>query len=66
MANKSNWGGVRPPRGPNRFNEREVARAVRGVEATGREAERVQVDPKNGTITVFVRGGKPENKAGAI
>jgi hypothetical protein len=55
MVDKSNRGGVRPPRTTNRFRAGEIARAIRGIESTGREAERVAIDPKKGTITVFVR-----------
>ena len=43
------------PRTPNRFRERELARAVRAAKAAG--CERVEVDPTTGKITVIV-GGK--------
>jgi hypothetical protein len=46
----------RPPRRKNRFNEREVARAGRAGKAIG--AERVEVDPATGKITIFLPTGK--------
>jgi hypothetical protein len=42
------------PRGPGRFRERELARAVRAAKAAG--GERVEVDPNTGKITVIVGG----------
>jgi hypothetical protein len=41
----------RPPRRKNRFNEREVARAGRAGKAIG--AERVEVDPATGKISII-------------
>jgi hypothetical protein len=50
------------PRGPGRFRERELARAVRAARAAG--GERVEVDPKTGKITVIVGGaGEVADKA---
>jgi hypothetical protein len=46
----------RTPRAPNRFRERELARAVRAAKSAG--GERVEIDPTTGKITVIV-GGKP-------
>jgi hypothetical protein len=45
----------RTPRTPNRFRERELARAVRAAKVAG--GERVEVDPHTGKISVIV--GKP-------
>jgi hypothetical protein len=42
------------PRGPNRFSQREISRAIRAVEALGHTAERVEVDPKTGKISVTI------------
>jgi hypothetical protein len=47
---------TRTPRTPNRFRERELARAVRAAKSAG--GERVEIDPATGKITVIV-GGKP-------
>jgi hypothetical protein len=41
-----------PPRQPTRFREREVARAVRAAERAG--ADRVEIDPASGRITVIL------------
>ena len=46
----------RPPRRKNRFNEREVARAGRAGKAIG--AERVEVDPATGKISIILPTGK--------
>ena len=46
----------RPPRRKNRFNEREVARAGRAGLAVG--AERVEVDPATGKISIILPTGK--------
>jgi len=45
-----------PPRRKNRFNEREVARAGRAGKAIG--AERVEVDPATGKISIILPTGK--------
>jgi hypothetical protein len=45
-----------PQRGSNRFNQREITRAIKGVEEAGRTPERIEVDPKTGKITIVVRG----------
>ena len=42
----------RPPRRKNRFNEREVARAGRAGKAIG--AERIEVDPATGKISIIL------------
>jgi hypothetical protein len=41
------------PRTPNRFRERELARAVRAARASG--GERVEVDPETGKISVILK-----------
>jgi len=48
-----------PPRRKNRFNEREFARAGRAAKAIG--AERVEVDPATGKISIII--GKPGKDA---
>jgi hypothetical protein len=64
MVSKSpNHGGVRPPRTTNRFRAGEIARAIRGIESTGGKAERVAIDPKKGTITVFIGNKAVADKA---
>jgi hypothetical protein len=45
-----------PPRRKNRFNERELARAGRAAKAIG--AERIEVDPATGKISVILPTGK--------
>jgi hypothetical protein len=40
------------PRTPNRFRERELARAGRVAKAIG--AERVEIDPQTGKISVII------------
>jgi len=40
------------PRTPNRFRERELARALRAAKAAG--GERVEVDPTTGRIIVII------------
>jgi hypothetical protein len=46
-------------RGPNRFNEREVTRAMRAVERAGKSVDRVEIDPGNGKLVVIVaKSGK--------
>jgi len=46
----------RPPRRKNRFNEREFARAGRAGKAIG--AERVEVDPATGKISIILPTSK--------
>ena len=46
----------RPPRRKIRFNEREVARAGRAGKAIG--AERIEVDPATGKISIILPTGK--------
>jgi hypothetical protein len=48
----------RPPRTPNRFRERELARAVRAATSAG--AKRVEIDPGTGRISVII--GEPESE----
>ena len=45
-----------PPRRKNRFNQRELARAGRVGNALG--AERVEVDPATGKISIYLPTGK--------
>jgi hypothetical protein len=45
----------RAPRTANRFNQREVARAMRAVTDTGAAVERVEVDPASGKISVILK-----------
>jgi hypothetical protein len=42
------------PRSANRFNEREVARAIRAARKAGESEARVEIDPGTGKITVFL------------
>jgi hypothetical protein len=49
------------PRGPNRFSQREVSRAIRAVEVLGHTAECVEVDPNTGKISVTI--AKPGGEA---
>jgi hypothetical protein len=49
----------RPPRTPNRFRERELARAVRAAKSAG--GSRVEIDPGTGRISVII-GTEPETK----
>ncbi len=42
------------PRGVNRFNEREVARALRATRLAGERPERVEIDPATGRIAVII------------
>jgi len=49
---------TKPPRRQNRFNEREAARAGRAGIAIG--AERVDIDPATGKISIIL----PTNKGG--
>jgi hypothetical protein len=41
-------------RGPNRFNEREVARAVKAIDRAGKAIERVEIDPISGKLSVIL------------
>ena len=43
-----------PRRSANRFNQREIARAVRAVRDTGEAVERVDIDPASGRISVIL------------
>jgi hypothetical protein len=46
-------------RGPNRFSEREVTRAMRAVERAGKIVDRVEIDPGNGKLVVILdKSGK--------
>src|SRR4051812_9675715 len=42
------------PRSQNRFNQREVARALRAARLAGERPERVEIDPATGRITVII------------
>src|SRR5262245_60316810 len=44
----------RKQRGPNRFRDKEIQRAMRAVTDTGAIVERVEVDPASGRISVIV------------
>jgi hypothetical protein len=44
----------RSQRGPNRFLETEIRRAIRAVTDMGATVERVEVDPASGRISVIV------------
>jgi hypothetical protein len=48
-----------PPRSPNRFRERELARAVRAAKSAG--AESVEIDPVTCKISIVIR--KPGESA---
>jgi hypothetical protein len=41
-------------RSVNRFNQREVARALRAARLAGERPERVEIDPATGRITVII------------
>ena len=41
-------------RSTNRFNQREVARALRAARLAGERPERVEIDPATGKITVII------------
>jgi len=43
-----------PPRSVNRFNQREVARALRAVTDSGAAVDRVEIDPVSGKIAVVL------------
>ena len=43
-------------RGPNRFSEREVTRAMRAVERAGKTVDRVEIDPGSGRLVVVLKG----------
>ena len=42
------------PRSVNRFNQREVARALRAARLAGEAVDRVEIDPKSGKISVIL------------
>ena len=42
------------PRSTNRFNSREVARALKAARLAGERPERVEIDPQSGKITVII------------
>ena len=46
---------MRARRGSNRFKQREVARMLRAVTDAGAAAEKVEVDPATGKISVTLR-----------
>ena len=41
-------------RSTNRFNSREVARALKAARLAGERPERVEIDPATGRITVII------------
>jgi hypothetical protein len=41
-------------RSVNRFNQREVSRAIRAARLAGERPERVEIDPATGRITVII------------
>jgi hypothetical protein len=41
-------------RGANRFNQREVSRALRAARRAGETVERVEIDPATGRISVII------------
>jgi hypothetical protein len=49
------------PRSVNRFNEREVARALRADRLAGERPDRVEIDPATGRIAVIL--AKPDEMA---
>ena len=54
-------------RSTNRFNQREVARALRAARLAGERPERVEIDPVTGRITVIIAqagDGEREKAAG--
>jgi len=53
----------RPPRGPGRFTEREVARALRAARRAGGVVDRVEVDPASGRIAVILAKPKEADAA---
>jgi len=51
------------PRSSNRFNAREVARAVRAARDAGERPDRVEIDPATGRIVVILaKPGEAETK----
>lgn len=43
---------ARKPKSPVRFRQREIERAIRGVQRKGLTVQRVEVDPHSGTISL--------------
>jgi hypothetical protein len=52
-------------RSQNRFNQREVARALRAARLAGERPERVEIDPATGRVTVIIAKAG-EGAAGAV
>jgi hypothetical protein len=52
-------------RSTNRFNQREVARALRAARLAGERPERVEIDPATGRISVIIAKAG-EGAAGAV
>jgi len=50
------------PRGVNRFNQREVTRAVRALRLAGESVDRVEITPRSGKISLVL--GKPAEASG--
>ena len=49
-------------RSVNRFNQREVARALKAARLAGENVDRVEIDPASGKISVVL--GKPAEASG--
>ena len=52
MSRRNDNPSKRKPRTPNRFRERELARALRAAKSAG--GERVEIDPATGKISVIL------------
>ena len=52
-------------RSTNRFNQREVAHALKAARLAGERPERVEIDPATGRITVIIAKAG-EGAAGAV
>jgi hypothetical protein len=48
------------PRGPNKFNRREIVRGCRAVEDAGLQISRIEIDSQNGKIAIVTA---PNDKA---
>jgi hypothetical protein len=53
-------------RSVNRFNQSEVARALRAARLAGESVDRVEIDPKRGKISMILKSGAPEPTARMI
>ena len=55
----------RPPkrtRGFTRYKRSDVARAIYGVEDTGKSVERVEIDPATGKIVIVPKSDAPQQQ----